>query len=607
MTLILHWSLLLTFHILLHRLLTALTPKQHESYMAEATMTAFSPAFFICLLPLTILLTHGTASFVTIWHWINSQSFDVIISFNFDQYALVFFPLAVYVSSSMLELSLWYMDSDPNIHRIFYYPLVLLVVMIIVVSANNFFQLFIRWERVGIMSLLLIGCWYGPAVANTAALLAVIFNRVRDIALIMTAPWFAMSLNSWENQQRLTLSKDIHMSFALIWLIVAATRKSAHFGLHPQLPAAIEGPTRVSALLHSTTMVDAGIFLLIRFHPLTENNQLALTTCLCLGALTSLFAATCALTQNDIKKLVAFSTSSQLALMMVAMGLNQWQLAFVHISTHAYFLAMFFLSSGSIMHSVNHDQEIRKLGALLHTIPSTSGYWTIGSLGLTATPFQAGFFTKDAFIAALGSSYLNAWRLTVTLIATSFSALYSFHLVFLVNMGPPRILPVWPIHEYNLLVINPVKRRACGSMTAALFISQSLTRVKTPNMTMPGPLKMAALLVAIMRLFTAISLATMTRKHLKFTPTIRWHHLSNILWFFPMTVLRFVPKLKFMLGQSAAAHLDKVWLEAFGRKALAFTLQNMAKATNNFSRRMIKTYVTIILLTLIMPTTVVLL
>lgn len=548
--------------------------------------TSIVCALSFCIVPTLIFINSNYELIISNWHWMTIQTFTLSISFKLDYFSILFIPVALFVTWSIIEFSIWYMHSDPFINRFFKYLLLFLITIIILVTANNLFQLFIGWEGVGIISFLLIGWWYGRTDANTAALQAILYNRIGDIGFILAIAWFLLNSNSWELQQLFTIDVPL---FPLLGLLLAATGKSAQFGLHPWLPSAIEGPTPVSALLHSSTIVVAGVFLLIRFYPLIEHNKTTQTLTLCLGAITTLFTAICALTQNDIKKIIAFSTSSQLGLIIVTIGINQPHLAFLHICTHAFFKAILFICSGSIIHNLDNEQDIRKIGGLFKALPFTSSSLIIGSLALTGTPFLTGFYSKDLIIESANTSNTNAWALIITLLATSLTAVYSTRIIFYVLIGQPRFSTLTSINENNPQLLNSIKRLLIGSIIAGFILSYNIPPINIPVLTIPIHLKLTALLVTILGFVIAIELNSMTL-YLQTKIYSNISKFSTLLGYFPTIIHRLSPHLNLVISQKLSSILlDLIWLEKTIPKFTA-NLHSIASTISSNQKGLIKLY-----------------
>nr|YP_009059469.1 NADH dehydrogenase subunit 5 [Chlorocebus cynosuros]AIN39447.1 NADH dehydrogenase subunit 5 [Chlorocebus cynosuros] len=566
---------------------TFINPNKKRSY-PNHVKTTMMYAFITSLLPTTLYISLDQETTIWSWHWMMTQTLDLTLSFKLDYFSVMFTPIALFITWSIMEFSLWYMSSDPNINQFFKYLLIFLITMLILTTANNLFQLFIGWEGVGIMSFLLIGWWHSRTDANTAAIQAILYNRIGDIGFILAMAYFLLHYNSWDMQQMLTLNSNSN-PLPLVGLLLAAMGKSAQLGLHPWLPSAMEGPTPVSALLHSSTMVVAGVYLLIRFHPLMENNTLLQSLTLCLGAITTTFMAICALTQNDIKKIVAFSTSSQLGLMMVTIGINQPYLAFLHICTHAFFKAMLFMCSGSIIHNLNNEQDIRKMGGLFKTMPLTSTSLLIGNLALTGMPFLTGFYSKDLIIEATNTSYTNAWALFITLIATSLTSAYSTRIILLTMTGSPRFPTLMNINENNPTLLNPIKRLTTGSIITGFLITYNIPPTSLPQPTMPHYLKLSALYATILGFLMTLDLISMTNK-LKMNNPSQMFKFSNMLGYFPTTIHRMIPYQNLLMSQNLALLLlDSMWLEKSMPKMVVHAHTTTSK-TITTQKGMIKLY-----------------
>ncbi len=419
---------------------------------AVTTSLLFLAAIFAWVIFGQVALGHAPASAPILGEWMAVGALKVDWALRVDTLTAVMLVVVTTVSSLVHLYSIGYMREDPSRSRFFCYLSLFTFAMLMLVTADNLVQMFFGWEGVGLASYLLIGFWYERPSANAAAIKAFVVNRVGDFGFTLGIFMVFLLTRSVAFDTIFAAApglanKTVHvfgidadaMTVACLLLFMGAMGKSAQFLLHTWLPDAMEGPTPVSALIHAATMVTAGVFMVARLSPLFEQAPAALTFVTVIGATTAFFAATIGLVQNDIKRVIAYSTCSQLGYMFVGIGVGGYQLGIFHLFTHAFFKALLFLGAGSVIHAMHHEQDMRRMGGLRRDIPFTFWMMTIGTLSLTGFPLTAGYYSKDGIIeaayAASAHSSAALYGFLATVVAALFTSFYSWRLVFMTFFG----------------------------------------------------------------------------------------------------------------------------------------------------------------------------
>jgi len=419
-------------------------------------LTTTSSVFFSLLLSLILfydVLINEVVYKVILGSWIFSDSLNIQWSFCFDSLTSVMLVVVTFISTLVHLFSVEYMRYDPHLQRFMSYLSLFTFFMLILITANNFLQMFVGWEGVGLSSYLLINFWFTRIQANKAAIKAMLINRVGDFALLLAIFTIYITFNSLDYDVVFTLV-PLYLNYNIIigpfeflvldviciLLFIGAMGKSAQLGLHTWLPDAMEGPTPVSALIHAATMVTAGVFLLARCSFLFEFSPVALQFVMFVGSCTAIFAATTGLFQNDMKRVIAYSTCSQLGYMVFACGLSSYSVGVFHLSNHAFFKALLFLGAGSVIHAVADEQDMRKMGGLKKLLPFSYGIMLVGSLALIGFPFLTGFYSKDTILEIAFANFTIGGHISYYLgsIAAFCTAFYSTRLLFLVFLAEPN-------------------------------------------------------------------------------------------------------------------------------------------------------------------------
>ena len=562
---------------------------------------------------------------IQLFRWIDSESLNVLWSFNFDSLTVSMLIPVLIVSSLVHLYSIGYMSHDPHNQRFFSYLSLFTFMMIILVTANNFLLMFVGWEGVGVCSYLLVSFWFTRIAANQSSLSAFLTNRVGDCFL--TIGMFAI-IWSFGNLDYATVfstapfvSENV-VTLVGICLLIGAMAKSSQIGLHVWLPMAMEGPTPVSALIHAATMVTAGVYLLMRSSPLIEYSNTVLILCLWLGAITTIFSSLIGLFQQDIKKVIAYSTMSQLGMMVVAVGLSSYNTALFHLVNHAFYKALLFLGAGAVIHAVADNQDFRKYGGLRAFLPLTYSVMLIASLSLVAFPFMTGFYSKDFIIeSAYGQYYFSGTAVYfVSTIGAMFTTLYSvkvLYLTFLTNPNGP-LINYKHAHEGDIFMSLPLIILAVFSiffgyitkdifigLGTSFFIDNSLFIHPSHEILLDTEFAVPTLFKILPLIFT-VSLSILSLVLSEFIPKVltqfKLSRLGyNIFSFFNQRFLielfynRYITDMVLKLGGQTTKVLDKGSIELIGPYGLEKGLISLSRKISKLDTGVITSYALYIL------------
>ena len=560
-----------------------------------------------------------------LFRWVDSESLNVLWSFNFDSLTVSMLIPVLIVSSLVHVYSIGYMSHDPHNQRFFSYLSLFTFMMIILVTSDNYLLMFVGWEGVGVCSYLLVSFWFTRIAANQSSISAFLTNRVGDCFLTIGMFAILWSFGNVDYSTVFSIAPFISTDLVIIigiCLLIGAMAKSSQIGLHVWLPMAMEGPTPVSALIHAATMVTAGVYLLMRSSPLIEYSNTVLLLCLWIGAITTVFSSLIGLFQQDIKKVIAYSTMSQLGMMVIAIGLSCYNVALFHLVNHAFYKGLLFLGAGAVIHAVSDNQDFRKYGGLRSFLPLTYSVMLIASLSLVAFPFMTGFYSKDFILeSAYGQFYFSSlvvyWISTIGAMFTTLYSVKVLYLTFLTNPNGP-LVNYKHAHEGDIFMSIPLMILAVfsiffGYITKDIFIGLG-SSFFSDNSLFIHPMHEIMLdtefavptLFKILPLIFTISLSLIAVFFFEFIPkTLVYFKLSrigyNIYGFFNQRFLvelfynKYITDSILKLGGQTTKVIDKGSIELIGPFGLEKGLITLSRSISKLDTGVITSYALFIL------------